>query len=187
MNLKNHQKLLWKGMGLIALGIGVLKATDFWAYASSPLRLDARTQQAMVDAIHDEYRARAFYTAVIEQFGAIRPFSNIVQAEERHTQLWNTLFAQYGLPIPADPFVGNVEAPDTLQIACQMGIDAEIANVAMYDSFLEFVQEPDLRAAFTQLRNVSQNNHKPAFERCAQRTDAQGLQQRQGWGPGRRR
>ena len=29
-----------------------------------------------------------------------------------------------------------------------------------------FVQESDLRAVFTQLRQVSQNNHKVAFERC---------------------
>jgi hypothetical protein len=39
----------------------------------------------------------------------------------------------------------------------------------MYDRFLEFVQEADLRAAFTQLRHVSQNHHLPAFQRCAGR------------------
>jgi|GEM_PF-6427211 hypothetical protein len=38
--------------------------------------------------------------------------------------------------------------------------------VKMYDNFLSFVQEPDLKAAFTQLRQVSQNKHLPAFERC---------------------
>ncbi|VEP13080.1 conserved hypothetical protein [Hyella patelloides LEGE 07179] len=36
----------------------------------------------------------------------------------------------------------------------------------MYDNFLYFVEEDDLRAAFTQLRQVSETKHKVAFERC---------------------
>lgn len=136
------------------------------ASAVSASQLDAKTQQAMIDAINDEYRARALYAAVITKFGSVRPFTNIVQAEERHIQLWNQLFTQYGLSVPKDTFAGQVKVPGTLQDACQMGIEAEIANVQMYDDFLRFVQEPDLRNAFSQLRWVSQNNHKPAFERC---------------------
>ncbi|MEM8830519.1 MAG: hypothetical protein AAGE96_14350 [Cyanobacteria bacterium P01_G01_bin.19] len=38
-----------------------------------------------------------------------------------------------------------------------MGVEAEIANVKMYDRFLDFIQERDLRDTFTQLRYVSQN------------------------------
>lgn len=173
--------------------VTVMIPTPLAAHTVPNTNLDARTQQAMIDAINDEYRARAFYTAVIDKFGAVRPFTNIVQAEERHTQLWNRLFTHYGLTIPEDTFAGNVEAPDTLQAACQMGVEAEIANVQMYDDFLTFIQEPNLRAAFTQLRTVSQNNHKPAFERCAgntatssaqpQRHNRQGMR-RQGRGRG---
>ncbi|EDX82833.1 hypothetical protein S7335_11 [Synechococcus sp. PCC 7335] len=137
-----------------------------------------RTQQAMTEAINDEYRARAFYQAVIEKFGAVRPFSNIVQAEDRHVQRWQSLFNQYGLPIPEDTFAGNVEAPETLAAACEMGIEAEIADAQMYERFLTFVEEPDLRATFTQLQQVSQNNHKVAFERCARRLSS-GRQQGQ--------
>ncbi|MEA5513618.1 DUF2202 domain-containing protein [Nodularia sp. UHCC 0506] len=129
--------------------------------------LNTETQQAMIDAINDEYYARAFYTAVINKFGEVRPFSNIVHAENRHVSLWNSLFSKYGVPIPADTYTGNIQTPDTLQAACQVGVESEIANVQMYDRFLEFVQETDLRAAFTQLRHVSQNNHLPAFQRCA--------------------
>jgi hypothetical protein len=149
--------------GLCAVTVATA-AVNTNAVAST--QLDDRTQQAMVEAINDEYRARAFYAAVIEKFGKVRPFSNIVQAEDRHVQLWNNLFGQYGVPIPEDSFAGKVEAPDTLLAACQMGVEAEIANVKMYDNFLSFIQEPDLRAAFTQLRHVSQNNHLRAFERC---------------------
>jgi rubrerythrin len=131
--------------------------------------LDPQTQQAMIDAINDEYHARAFYNAVIDKFGQIRPFSNIVQAEARHAERLSQLFDQYGLPIPEDTFAGNIEAPATIEIACQMGVEAEIDNVQMYDNFLDFVQETDLRAMFTRLRYVSETRHKVAFERCNSR------------------
>ena len=164
---KRYRRKYWRRLGATGLCSMVLLAPASPISASS--NLDERTQQAMIDAINDEYQARAFYTAVIEKYGNIRPFSNIVQAEERHTQRWYTLFAQYGLLIPEDTFAGNLEAPETLQAACEMAVEAEIANVQMYDSFLQFVKESDLRATFIQLRNVSQNNHKPAFERCLSR------------------
>jgi hypothetical protein len=83
--------------------------------------------------------------------------------------LWKTLFTQYGLPLPADSFAGKVSVPNTLAVACQKGVEAEIANVAMSDRFLGFVQQPDLRAAFSQLRQVSQGRHLRAFQRCASR------------------
>lgn len=171
----NHQYLDRKGrksgsnsygvVGLCAIAIAI---TPVYAHAISNAnaKVDAKTQQVMVEAINDEYRARAFYTAVMQKFGNVRPFSNIVQAEERHVQLWNSLFTKYGLPIPEDTFAGKVEVPDTLKAACQIGVEAEIANVKMYDNFLSFINEPDLRTAFTQLRYVSQNNHLRAFQRC---------------------
>jgi hypothetical protein len=131
--------------------------------------LNAKTQQAMIDAINDEYHARALYNAIIDKFGQVRPFVNIVQSENRHVQLWTRLFNKYGLSIPEDSYAGRIEAPDSLKTACQMGVEGEIANVEMYDKFLEFVQESDLRAAFTKLRGVSENRHKVAFERCLSR------------------
>ena len=161
---QRYRRKHWQRLGVTGLCSMMLLTPALPISARS--NLDERTQQAMIDAINDEYQARAFYTAVIEKYGVIRPFSNIVQAEERHAQRWYTLFTQYGLPIPEDIFAGNIEAPETLRAACEMAVAAEIANIQMYDSFLDFVEEPDLRATFVQLRNVSQNNHKPAFERC---------------------
>ncbi|OIP69479.1 MAG: DUF2202 domain-containing protein [Oscillatoriales cyanobacterium CG2_30_40_61] len=132
----------------------------------SETSLDSKTQQAMIDSINDEYYARAFYNAVMEKFGSVRPFSNIVQSENNHVNLWVNIFAKYGIAVPIDNFAGNIKVPDTLKAACKMGVEAEIANVQMYDKFLNFVTEPDLKAAFTQLRQVSQERHLPAFERC---------------------
>lgn len=151
-------------------GCAVAIATLSTATKATPkIQLDAQTQQAMREAIEDEYQARALYRAIIDKLGAIRPFSNIVRAEERHISLWKAIFKQYGLAIPTDSFAGKLQVPSTLQAACQAGVDAEIANIALYDRFLSFVQQPDLRSTFQQLRQVSLNNHLPAFQRCASR------------------
>ncbi len=173
--IMNRQRVgrTWKSAfmpwGLASLCVAVVASVPAIANAAPNTQPDAQTQQAMIDAINDEYQARALYTAVIGKFGAVRPFSNIVRAEDWHVSLWKTLFNQYQIKIPGDSFAGKIPVPDTLQAACQVGIEAEKANVAMYDRFLGFVQEPDLRAAFTQLRQASQERHLPAFQRCANR------------------
>ncbi|NJN29503.1 MAG: DUF2202 domain-containing protein [Synechococcales cyanobacterium RM1_1_8] len=123
-------------------------------------------------------QAKAFYQAVIDKFGPVRPFVNIVQAEDRHAQRWVVLFQQYNLPIPEDSFAGKAAAPDSLNAACELAINAEVDNIKMYDRFLEFIQEPDLRDTILQLRSVSENKHKAAFERCVNR----GSRQHQGQG-----
>lgn len=128
--------------------------------------VDSAIKQAMVDAINDEYRARAYYQAVINKFGDVRPFSNIVQAEDRHVQLWEGLFAQYGLTVPEDSFTGHMTAPGTLLEACQAGVEAERADAEMYANFLDTIEDPTLQAVFTRLRRVSLENHLAAFERC---------------------
>ncbi len=43
-------------------------------------------QKALVEALQDEYKARATYRLVISKFGEIRPFINIIESEERHIQ-----------------------------------------------------------------------------------------------------
>jgi hypothetical protein len=155
----------WATAGVCLATISTMNLSS-QAVSSTNTTLDVKTQQAMIEAINDEYHARAFYNAVIDKFGEIRPFSNIVHAEARHAERLSQLFNQYGLPIPEDSFAGKVEAPDTIQEACQMGVEAEIANVQMYDKFLNFVQEQDLKAVFTRLQEVSETRHKVAFERC---------------------
>ena len=40
----------------------------------------------LIEAIDDEYKARATYRLVIREFGEIRPFINIVEAESRHIE-----------------------------------------------------------------------------------------------------
>jgi hypothetical protein len=148
--------------------------------AASSNGLDAKTAQALTDALNDEYRAHAFYEGFIAKFGAVTPFANIVRAESAHIEAVKSLMVRYGMSVPADTFAGQIKIPATLNEALQAGIDAEKANVAMYDRFT-FVKESDIQAVFSQLRNVSQTRHLTAFERALGSGAVHGLGN-PGWG-----
>lgn len=84
---------------------------------SEPLSDQERT--ALVTALADEGHAHAEYVSVIERHGAVRPFVNIVHAEERHISHLLGLFDRYGLEPPEDAIVHR-ELPGTAtpQEAC---------------------------------------------------------------------
>jgi hypothetical protein len=128
--------------------------------------------QALAMALDDEYRARATYQAVIAYHGPVTPFSNIVQAEQRHIDALTPMFDRYGVPMPADRWAGNVVPAPSLQENCEAGVAGEIRNYQMYDQLLTQVYEPDVRAVFSNLRNASAYHHLPAFQACAQRYGA---------------
>ena len=99
-------------------------------------------QQVLTEALKDEYKACAMYRKVIDKFGPVRPFVNIMEAEERHIATLIPLFKQYGVQIPEDNWGSRLEqTPDTLREACQAGVDAEIENMAMYERLLSATQE----------------------------------------------
>lgn len=121
----------------------------------------------MIAGWKDEQNAYAIYEAIMTQFGRVAPFVNIQRAEAQHSAAWETLFTRYGIAVPTAP---TVEATTfaTLAEACQAGVDAEIANAALYDKMLEaFAPYPDLLQVATALRNASLNSHLPAFQNCA--------------------
>jgi hypothetical protein len=131
--------------------------------------LDERTKNALLDALADERRAQAFYGAVIKKFGDVRPFSNIIQAEQKHEAHLLPLFQKYGVTVPKNEEANKeIKVPESIIDACKQGVEAEKMNLEMYNRFLGFVKEQDIREAFTWLRDASQNNHLPAFERCTQ-------------------
>jgi hypothetical protein len=143
-------------------------------------QLDNKTQQALIDAINDEYKARAIYQKVIDKFGAVQPFSNIIKAESTHIEELKPLFKKYGIAVPKDEWYKQVPEFATQKEACIAAVKAEIDNVKMYDGFLTFVKEKDIVDVFKRLRSASQDNHLPAFQRCAD-----GTGQGQGRGKGR--
>lgn len=138
--------------------------------------------QALCEALDDEYKARATYAAVIDRFGPVRPFINIIQSEQRHINALQLLLRRRGWPIPDDPHGGRVEAPASIEEACRLGVQAELDNVALYDRLNTLAAEDDeVLTVFANLQGASRHRHLPAFQRGGDGGDCGG-----GGGHGRR-
>ncbi|PKL24729.1 MAG: hypothetical protein CVV47_09865 [Spirochaetae bacterium HGW-Spirochaetae-3] len=147
-------------------------ATDT-GYGASAATAAIKTGQAftIVDmlrwAAEDEYLAHGEYAAIMKKFGAMRPYDNIMAAEEQHLAWLKEEFRIRGLPFPSDGSASAIVVPSDLKAAAQAGVDAEIANIAMYAAFLarpelsrpEYASVKDL---FERLMRASEN-HLKAF------------------------
>ncbi len=121
----------------------------------------------MIDGWMDEQHAYAVYQAVIDQFGAVRPFTNIQTSEAQHIAAWETLLVRYGITVPEVPTF-DLPVFTSVSEACSVGAAAEIANFDLYDSMLAaFEPYPDLLYVAQSLRDASELSHLPAFENCA--------------------
>ena len=123
------------------------------------------------EALQDEYKAQATYRKVIDKFGPVRPFINIVEAEGHHAQALFRQFGRLGAAPPGNEWGDKVEAPDSLLAACKEAIAGEIENAAMYDRLLSQVDDPAVKNVLLNLQDASQNRHLPAFKRCLEREE----------------
>lgn len=131
--------------------------------------LDQQEVQGLLMALNDEYRAWATYGQVIEDFGQVRPFVNIQEAEARHIEALLSLFRSYDVPIPENPWIGNVPRFGSVKEACAAGVDAEIENRELYDELFESTDREDILRVYRSLQRASDEQHLPAFQRCAER------------------
>ncbi|MFA7083862.1 MAG: DUF2202 domain-containing protein [Arcobacteraceae bacterium] len=123
--------------------------------------------QALRIAIYDEMKAYETYMQIIEKFGEVTPFINIVEAEKNHYNALIHLLEKYQVALPSNDYSSLIVLPETLLEACELGVAAEIDNIAMYDNLLEYTQDyPDVQEVFYKLQAASYNNHLPAFRRC---------------------
>lgn len=126
-------------------------------------------QEALDEALDDEYKAMATYETAIAAFGPIRPFVNIVEAERRHANALLCLYETYGLEPHPNRWRGKIPRPTDVASACQAAVQAEVENAEMYDRLIASVTQEDVRAVFRALRAASQENHLSAFRRCVAR------------------
>ncbi len=134
---------------------------------SSVVPLTAALQSALQLALQDERHAEAIYALVLADHGDVTPFRNIVRAEGQHAIAIEGLYRNRGLAVPPVSVpASNVPRFATLQAACAASVDAEIANIALYDEFLQLALPADIRNVFTNNRRASVDNHLPAFSRC---------------------
>jgi hypothetical protein len=137
--------------------------------AASVSELPQDVVDLMVSGWLDEQHAYAVYGAVIDQFGAVRPFTNIQRSEAQHIAAWETLFARYGIAVPAVPTF-DLPVFTSVSEACSIGATAEVANSGLYDTMLTVFQPyPDVQYVAQSLRDASEFSHLPAFENCAAR------------------
>ena len=137
---------------------------------AASIELNEQEVQALLAALDDEYKAHTTYEQVILDFGRVRPFTNIVEAEARHIAALLTLFERYSLPVPPNPWCGKTPRYPSVDAACVTAVQAEIDNAALYDRVLASTRRPDILAVYQALRSASQDSHLPAFQRCAQRS-----------------
>lgn len=120
--------------------------------------------QMLTYALQDEYLAQARYDNILGNFGYIRTFAQIKEAEMRHINALIPLFERYQVTLPADESQSFVTTPESIKAAYAAGVKGEIDNISMYERFLTLNIPTDVRTVFTQLRNASMN-HLAAFER----------------------
>ena len=122
-------------------------------------------EEMLIYAIQDEYLAKAEYELIISEYGEVRPFIHIVEAEQTHIDLLVPLFEAYGYDLPENNASELVVLPDSITSAIATGVEAEEANIAMYQVFLAQDNLPeDVREVFEYLLNASQH-HLAAFSK----------------------
>ena len=131
--------------------------------------LGAGQQEAIAEALQDEYQGEAVYGRILKDLGDIRPFSNVVHAEQRHAAYLEDLLTSRDLAVPANRWVGaEVPTYASRPEACAAAVEFEVKNVALYDRLLATDTLPeDVRMVFEHNRMASLDHHKAAFERCA--------------------
>lgn len=123
-------------------------------------------EEALQRAFDDEVGAYATYSAVVETYGAVFPFVNIVQAEQTHQNALIAVAEARDITLVRNE-PESISLPKTVQECCELGVAAEIQNIQLYDELLLSVSEyPEVQDLFYRLQAASYNNHLPAFRKC---------------------
>lgn len=168
---RNLAKAVIIGVVVLVLGFGLVFTTvnadsvydsDVEALAVTD-DIEYSLEEMLNYAIQDEYLAKAEYELIISEFGQVKPFTNIVNAEQTHIDLLVPLFETYGFVLPENNAADSVVLPESITSALATGVEAEQVNIAMYQVFLGQDNLPDdVRAAFEYLVKASQH-HLAAF------------------------
>lgn len=183
MRTPNFRLLAIAGPALLATACSAAPSAAQISESPAASSTDA---DALALALEDEYRAEAMYEAVMTAHGQVRPFSNIIRAEKRHSARVREEMTRLGIEYTdTNPFLGKITAPATLLEACQQGVDAEIENIALYDEILPTIADNQVKATLTDLQWASRERHLPAFQRCVDRGGEPGRGSGHGGGHGR--
>lgn len=120
-------------------------------------------KEAFQRAFDDEVKAYETYSAVIEKFGAVFPFTNIIEAEQTHQNALVAVATAHEITL-VRTVPAHISIPKTLRECCELGVATEIQNIQCYDELLFHVKEyAEVQDLFYRLQAASFNNHLPAF------------------------
>ena len=119
-------------------------------------------------AVQDEYLARGEYLAIVDKFGNQKPYVNIIRSEETHLSYLKEVYVAYGLDFPADDSAEHIIVPSDLLEAAEIGVQAEIDNIAMYELFLTYDLPDNVFNVFFALKSGSES-HLLAFQKQVNR------------------
>lgn len=120
-------------------------------------------------AVQEEHKAESLYRSVLATFGPeTLPFALIADAEARHVEALEALFARRSMTPPPSAWTPASFAPvASVALACEAGVAAERADADFYVPYLQRTDLPqDVRNVFTNLQKASLENHLPAFQSC---------------------
>ena len=152
-------------LGVFLMGNIVLAADAGYGARGAINSTQPTVEEMLQFAIQDEYLAQAQYSLVMDTFGKLRPFSNIVQSEAQHIALLRPLFTDRGWNVPEDESRPHLVTPQNFTEALKLAEQAEVDNIAMYEHFLNQKNIPDdLKSVFERLLAASRR-HLNAFRR----------------------
>lgn len=134
--------------------------------------LNEKQVKAVLTALDDEYYAVTFFENVIAKFGPEQPFASVIVTEHDHIGRLVALLRAQGVEPPQNLYQTGGQptepVPETFKQACEVALSDEVENAELYVSRLIPVAagNPALMAVFTELRDVSEQIHMPAFRRC---------------------
>ncbi|MDE3124911.1 MAG: DUF2202 domain-containing protein [Bacteroidota bacterium] len=135
------------------------------------IHLDEAELIGLQQALDDEYKSWTTYDWVIKNFGEVRPFINIREAETRHIEALLNLFQQYNVTPTANKWIGLTPKFTSVKNACAAAVVGELENVALYNTLLKSTTKQDILNVYHALRTASQERHLPAFQRCANKNN----------------
>ena len=120
--------------------------------------VDATELKAMLDVLYiDELNAKAEYEALVEAFGDQSPYTQLIVAEARHADSLLRLYDLYDLDVPT-PTLKTPVVPSTLDASYDIGVAAEVANIALYENYLDLKLPEVVEIVFTNLQRASENH-----------------------------
>lgn len=80
-----------------------------------------------------------------------RPSSQETSSGSGRSESLSSLFEQYGVPLPANPWTGKTPRHASVEEACQATVAAETENAELYEGLFASTDRPPILSVFRNL------------------------------------